>query len=145
VPLKPFDKWPKGMDKEKLTTEMNDALEKGFPGVEFTFSQYIQDNVQEAASGVKGENSVKVFGPDLETLAKVATEIKKRPSPPCPASPTWPFRLRSASRRSASTSTAPRPPAMVSPLAISTLRCRQRSAARRQVTSMRMAATGTSR
>jgi len=76
VPLKPFDKWPKGMDKEKLTTEMNDALEKGFPGVEFTFSQYIQDNVQEAASGVKGENSVKVFGPDLETLAKVATEIK---------------------------------------------------------------------
>ena len=76
VPLKPFDKWPKGMDKEKLTTEMNDALEKAFPGVEFTFSQYIQDNVQEAASGVKGENSVKVYGPDLDILAKVATDIK---------------------------------------------------------------------
>jgi cobalt-zinc-cadmium resistance protein CzcA len=76
VPLKPFDKWPKGMDKEKLTTEMNDALEKAFPGVEFTFSQYIHDNVQEASSGVKGENSVKVYGPDLETLAKVATEIR---------------------------------------------------------------------
>ena len=76
VPLKPFDQWPKGMDKEKLTTEMNDALEKAFPGVEFTFSQYIQDNVQEAASGVKGENSVKVYGPDLDILAKVATEIK---------------------------------------------------------------------
>ncbi|MGZ3338522.1 MAG: efflux RND transporter permease subunit [Reyranella sp.] len=76
VPLKPFDQWPKGMDKEKLTTEMNDALEKAFPGVEFTFSQYIQDNVQEAASGVKGENSVKVYGPDLDILAKVATDIK---------------------------------------------------------------------
>jgi cobalt-zinc-cadmium resistance protein CzcA len=76
VPLKPFNQWPKGMDKEKLTTDMNDALQNAFHGVEFTFSQYIQDNVQEAASGVKGENSVKVFGPDLETLAKVADEIK---------------------------------------------------------------------
>ena len=68
--------WRKGVDKETLIAEMNDALEKAFPGVEFTFSQYIQDNVQEAASGVKGENSVKVFGNDLETLAKVADDIK---------------------------------------------------------------------
>ena len=76
MPLKPFDKWRKGVDKETLIAEMNDALQKAFPGVEFTFSQYIQDNVQEAASGVKGENSVKVFGNELETLAKVADEIK---------------------------------------------------------------------
>jgi cobalt-zinc-cadmium resistance protein CzcA len=76
VPLKPFDKWRKGLDKEHLIGDMNDALQKAFPGVEFTFSQYIQDNVQEAASGVKGENSVKVFGNDLETLAKVADDIK---------------------------------------------------------------------
>ena len=76
VPLKPFDKWRKGLDKDALIAEMNDALTKGFPGVEFTFSQYIQDNVQEAASGVKGENSVKVYGNDLQTLAKVADDIK---------------------------------------------------------------------
>jgi cobalt-zinc-cadmium resistance protein CzcA len=76
VPLKPFDKWRKGLDKEHLIADMNDALQKAFPGVDFTFSQYIQDNVQEAASGVKGENSVKVFGNDLETLAKVAEDIK---------------------------------------------------------------------
>jgi heavy metal efflux system protein len=76
VPLKPFDKWRKGLDKEGLIAEMSDALQKAFPGVEFNFSQYIQDNVQEAASGVKGENSVKVFGNDLETLAKVADDIK---------------------------------------------------------------------
>jgi heavy metal efflux system protein len=76
VPLKPFDQWRKGVDKDGLIAEMNDALTKAFPGVEFTFSQYIQDNVQEAASGVKGENSVKVYGPDLETLAKIADEIK---------------------------------------------------------------------
>ena len=76
VPLKPVDKWRKGLDKEGLIAEMNDALQKGFPGIDFTFSQYIQDNVQEAASGVKGENSVKVYGNDLETLAKVADDIK---------------------------------------------------------------------
>jgi cobalt-zinc-cadmium resistance protein CzcA len=76
VPLKPFDEWRPGLDKERLVAEMNEALEKAFPGVEFNFSQYIQDNVEEAASGVKGENSVKVSGNDLETLAKVADEIK---------------------------------------------------------------------
>ncbi len=76
VPLKSFETWRKGLDKDGLIAEMNDALIKAFPGVEFTFSQYIQDNVQEAASGVKGENSVKVYGPDLETLGKVADDIK---------------------------------------------------------------------
>src|SRR5476649_2386194 len=76
VPLKPFDKWRKGLDKEQLIAQMNDALQKAFPGVDFTFSQYIQDNVQEAASGVKGENSVKVSGNDLETLAKIAEDVK---------------------------------------------------------------------
>jgi cobalt-zinc-cadmium resistance protein CzcA len=54
---------------------MTEALGQQFPGVEFNFSQYIQDNVEEAASGVKGENSVKVFGNDLETLEKTADAI----------------------------------------------------------------------
>jgi cobalt-zinc-cadmium resistance protein CzcA len=76
VPLKPFDKWRKGLDKEHLIAEMNEALEKAFSGVDFNFSQYIQDNVEEAASGVKGENSVKIFGNDLETLEKLANQVK---------------------------------------------------------------------
>jgi heavy metal efflux system protein len=75
VPLKPFDAWPSGIDKDKLTQDMTNALEQQFPGVDFNFSQYIQDNVEEAASGVKGENSVKVFGNDLETLEKTADSI----------------------------------------------------------------------
>jgi cobalt-zinc-cadmium resistance protein CzcA len=75
VPLKPFDSWPKGVDKDKLTQDMTNSLEQGFPGVNFNFSQYIQDNVEEAASGVKGENSVKIFGNDLETLEKTADGI----------------------------------------------------------------------
>ena len=77
VPLKPFDEWPKGVDKEKLTEDVNGALEAEFPGIEFNFSQNIEDNVEEAASGVKGENSVKLFGNDLATLEKTAAKIKE--------------------------------------------------------------------
>jgi len=77
VPLKPFDAWPGGMDKDKLTEQMTEALTQQFPGVDFNFSQYIEDNVEEAASGVKGENSVKVYGNDLETLEHTANQIAK--------------------------------------------------------------------
>jgi cobalt-zinc-cadmium resistance protein CzcA len=76
VPLKPFDTWPHGMTKAKLTKILNDELSNRFPGVDFNFSQNIEDNVEEAASGVKGENSVKLFGGDLETLQKTAEKIK---------------------------------------------------------------------
>jgi heavy metal efflux system protein len=76
TPLKPFDTWPSGMDKAKLTAELQKKLQDRYPGVEFEFSQYIEDNVDEAASGVKGANSVKLFGPDLPTLDKLADQIK---------------------------------------------------------------------
>jgi cobalt-zinc-cadmium resistance protein CzcA len=75
VPLKPFDTWPAGMNKEKLVAQMTDQLTAAFPGVDFNFSQYIEDNVEEAASGVKGENSVKLFGGDLEVLEATANKI----------------------------------------------------------------------
>jgi cobalt-zinc-cadmium resistance protein CzcA len=77
VPLKPFDTWPEGVDKEKLTQQVNDALAAEFPGVDFNFSQYIQDNVEEAASGVKGENSIKLYGNDLDAIQKTAYKIKQ--------------------------------------------------------------------
>jgi cobalt-zinc-cadmium resistance protein CzcA len=76
VPLKPFDTWPSGMDKPKLTKELSDALANKFPGVDFNFSQNIEDNVEEAASGVKGENSVKIYGGDLDQLQNTANKIK---------------------------------------------------------------------
>ncbi len=75
VPLKPFNTWPGHIDKEKLTEQLSSELERRFPGVEFNFSQTIEDNVEEAASGVKGANSVKLFGPDLETLQATADRI----------------------------------------------------------------------
>jgi len=76
VPLKPFDQWPTGVDKAKLTKQLSSALADKFPGVDFNFSQNIEDNVEESASGVKGENSVKLFGGDLQTLERTANHIK---------------------------------------------------------------------
>ncbi len=76
APLKPTSQWPAGMTKEKLTAAMNHQLEQRFPGVEWNFSQYIQDNVEEAASGVKGANSIKLFGPDLATLEQYGAKIE---------------------------------------------------------------------
>ena len=76
APLKPFEEWPAGMTKERLVTELQEKFANEFPGIGFNFSQYIQDNVEEGLSGVKGANSVKIVGPDLLTLEKLATEVK---------------------------------------------------------------------
>jgi heavy metal efflux system protein len=76
APLKPAKEWRKGMTKDKLIEEVNEALEAKFPGVNFNFSQYIQDNVEEAVSGVKGENSVKLIGNDIVVLTETADKIK---------------------------------------------------------------------
>ena len=76
APLKPIDQWRKGLDKEQLIAGLSKRLDAEFPGIEFNFSQYIEDNVQEAASGVKGENSVKVYGTDLAAITKAANDVK---------------------------------------------------------------------
>jgi cobalt-zinc-cadmium resistance protein CzcA len=76
APLKPMSQWRAGLDKEALTIQILRKLEADFPGVEFNFSQYLQDNVAEAVSGVKGENSIKLFGNDLQALTDTANRIK---------------------------------------------------------------------
>jgi len=76
VPLKPYDEWPKGLTKEKLTEEVQAEFNDQLPGVTFNFSQYIQDNIEEGISGVKGANSVKIIGPNLEVLTKLATDVR---------------------------------------------------------------------
>ena len=55
---------------------MADALRNAFPASTFAFSQYIQDNVQEAASGIDAENAIKIIGADLDTLHKIAIQIR---------------------------------------------------------------------
>jgi cobalt-zinc-cadmium resistance protein CzcA len=82
VPLKPFKTWPtdpalgRAPTKEELVKQMNDDLDRHFPGVDWDFSQVIRDNVMEALSGVKGENSIKVFGPELDKLEELAEKFK---------------------------------------------------------------------
>jgi heavy metal efflux system protein len=77
APLKPFDEWPAGYTKEKLIEELNREFSDEIPGATFNFSQYIQDNIEEAISGVKGANSVKILGPNLTTLEELATQVQR--------------------------------------------------------------------
>ena len=76
APLTPPEKWPHGLTKEKLTGQIQKELEQELPGINFNFSQYIQDNVEEAISGVKGANSVKILGPNLAVLERLASEVQ---------------------------------------------------------------------
>ena len=80
VPLKPFDQWPRGLTKDKLTDEIQTEFNNELPGVVFNFSQYIQDNIEEGISGVKGSNSVKIVGPNLEVLTKLAQQVRDQMS-----------------------------------------------------------------
>ena len=75
APLKPFDQWPAGLDKAKLTDILQKEFEEELPGIGFNFSQYIQDNIEEALSGVKGANSIKIVGPNLEVLEQLADRV----------------------------------------------------------------------
>jgi len=75
VPLKPFDEWPAGRTKEMLVDELQKEFDAEFVGIGFNFSQYIQDNIEEGLSGVKGANSVKIIGPELPALEKLADQV----------------------------------------------------------------------
>jgi cobalt-zinc-cadmium resistance protein CzcA len=94
VPLRPEKEWPRLIEqtgwrswlwgrrrartKPEIVHAMNAELEQKLPGVVWNFSQNIRDNVMEAMSGVKGDNSVKIFGPDLDELEKLATQVKNK-------------------------------------------------------------------
>lgn len=74
--LKPSSQWRPQFhgDKERLIAAVEQSFRQ-FPGVDFNFSQNIQDNVEEAMSGVKGENSLKLFGNDFDELTRIAGQI----------------------------------------------------------------------
>jgi cobalt-zinc-cadmium resistance protein CzcA len=80
APLTPLDEWPRGLTKEKLTDQIQAEFNDELPGVVFNFSQYIQDNIEEGISGVKGSNSVKIVGPNLEVLTKLAEQVRDQMS-----------------------------------------------------------------
>ncbi|MFI5459237.1 MAG: efflux RND transporter permease subunit, partial [Isosphaerales bacterium] len=87
APLRPMEEWRKRpvylfghrvweqtISREDIEKELMEKF-KDFPGINFNFSQYIRDNVEEALSGVKGANSVKIFGTDLQTLEHLGQRI----------------------------------------------------------------------
>jgi cobalt-zinc-cadmium resistance protein CzcA len=85
VPLKPEGDWPvverpdghrMRRTRHEIIADMSDELSRRLPGIEWAFSQYIRDNVMECISGVKGDNSVKIYGPDLNKLEELAEKTK---------------------------------------------------------------------
>jgi cobalt-zinc-cadmium resistance protein CzcA len=93
VPLRPQKDWPalveekacwkrfvfgpmRARTKQELVDAMNEELERTLPGLSWNFSQNIRDNVMEALSGIKGDNSVKIFGPDIDQLELIASKVK---------------------------------------------------------------------
>jgi cobalt-zinc-cadmium resistance protein CzcA len=78
VDLKPKEEWRPifHQDRDELIAAMNRELDK-IPGVVWGFSQPIEDNMEEAVSGVKGELATKVYGDDLHVLEDAADQIVK--------------------------------------------------------------------
>jgi cobalt-zinc-cadmium resistance protein CzcA len=74
--LTPFDTWPRGLTKDKLIATLIKEFTDEVPGSSFNFSQYIEDNLEEGMSGVKGVNSLKIIGPDLALLEKLADQAQ---------------------------------------------------------------------
>ncbi|HVR84125.1 MAG TPA: CusA/CzcA family heavy metal efflux RND transporter [Planctomycetota bacterium] len=75
--LIPREQWTTTKSKERLADIIKARLEDEVPGASFAFSQYIEDNVNEALSGVQGELAIKLFGEDLKTLQEKGEELKK--------------------------------------------------------------------
>jgi cobalt-zinc-cadmium resistance protein CzcA len=76
VNLKPYGEWKRGITKEELEDEVRDKLTKLYPNANVSVSQYMQDNLEEMTSGVKGQNAVKIFGDDLQDLDRLSKEMK---------------------------------------------------------------------
>jgi len=76
VDLKPKEQWRSGFhqNKDELIAAMDHELEK-IPGVIWGFSQPIEDNMEEAVSGVKGQLATKVYGDDLRILEEKGDQI----------------------------------------------------------------------
>ena len=76
VDLKQKEQWRPAFheNKDELIASMNKELEK-IPGVIWGFSQPIEDNMEEAVSGVKGELSVKIYGDDFKTLEEKGNDV----------------------------------------------------------------------
>ena len=76
VALIPQERWTGNETPEKLYARMSKYFEN-FPGAKFNFTQPIAAAVDELLTGTKAELAIKIFGPDLETLRKKASEVQQ--------------------------------------------------------------------
>jgi cobalt-zinc-cadmium resistance protein CzcA len=74
VGLIPREQWTTAHNREDLCEAINKKI-KEIPGLDTQFSQYIEDNVDEAVSGIKSELAIKVFGDDSTKLQAIASQI----------------------------------------------------------------------
>ena len=147
VPLRPEKQWPKVVEqtgwrrwlhgekrartKLELIKEMNAELSRKVPGVDFNFSQNIRDNVMEALSGIKGDNSVKIVGPDLEKLDDLAEKVRDRLRTVPGDGECWRFHHQGTDQPGVSSSIRPSARSTASAPTTSTPWCRRLWAARR--------------
>jgi heavy metal efflux system protein len=75
--LYPQDNWRAGMTRERLIEEMDKALNAQVPAVKFGFSQPIEMRVNELVAGVKSDVAVLIYGPDLDVLRTMASEVER--------------------------------------------------------------------
>jgi heavy metal efflux system protein len=77
--LLPYGKWKRSITKEQLEDEVRLRLTRLLPSATISLSQYMQDNLDEESSGIKGgENAIKIFGDDLQVLDRIANDVKTR-------------------------------------------------------------------
>ncbi|MEY4382934.1 MAG: hypothetical protein RI995_476 [Bacteroidota bacterium] len=74
VDLKAKETWKRKISLDELVNEMDKKL-KNYQGITYNYSQPVVDNVAEAVAGFKASNAVKIFGDDLPTLDKIATQV----------------------------------------------------------------------
>jgi len=75
VGLLPREKWTTAHNREDLCDAIDRKIKASIPGIDTQFSQYIEDNVDEAVSGIKSELAIKLFGDDPNKLQAIADQI----------------------------------------------------------------------
>ena len=74
VNLKPKEEWNRKISMDELIDEMDHRL-KNYQGIVYNYSQPIIDNVAESVAGINASNAVKIYGPDLDVLNRLAGKV----------------------------------------------------------------------
>jgi cobalt-zinc-cadmium resistance protein CzcA len=78
--LKPRSEWVTAHDREGLVAKLDEALRRALPGTAFSFTQPIEMRTQELLGGMKSDVGIKVFGDDLSTIRRVASQVSREVS-----------------------------------------------------------------